>query len=78
VSLAGGRRGHHVGAIAKRYDHILELVLADDNLDAQCTTDLLLGQEAAAVVELLEHRRPAFDWWPNTKFWFVAPEDRAP
>jgi hypothetical protein len=73
VSLAGRHRGHHAGAIAEHYDHLLELVLADDNLDAQCTADLLLGQEAAVVVELLEHRHPAFDWWPNTKFRFVVP-----
>jgi len=63
VPLAGGRgggrrRGHRAtGAVAERRDHLLELALADDDLDAHRAADVLPGQEAPAVVELLEGLR---------------------
>jgi hypothetical protein len=46
-----------LSAVAERRDHLLELALADDDLDAHRAADLLPGQDAAAVVQLLEGLR---------------------
>ena len=63
MPLAGGRRrrrcrGHRAAsAVAERRDHLLELALADHDLDAHRAAHVLPGQEAPAVVQLLERLR---------------------
>jgi hypothetical protein len=57
VPLSDGGGRHRAAAVAERRDHLLELALADDDLDAHRAADLLPGQDAAAVVQLLEGLR---------------------
>ena len=60
-------RDHCAGLVAECRNHLLELALADEDLDAHHATDVPPGQEAAAVVQLLERRRRRLGLVPGVR-----------